>query len=102
MKKLLAWIGAGVLWAVPLARGAAAPPTGFQDKVQIAAPTRLDWKFAASAFGAEGGKVPADYDSRQQHYQLFVPRDYEAKRTWPLVVFVSPGDDPLGWRHWQK
>lgn len=82
--------------------GAAAPPTGFQDKVQIAAPTRLDWKFAASAFGPDVAKVPADYDSRKQSYQLFVPRDYDDTRAWPLVVFISPGDDPLGWRHWQK
>jgi predicted esterase len=81
---------------------AAAPPTGFQEKVQVSAPTRLDWKFAASAFGAEAAKLPADYDSRQQHYQLYVPRDYDSKKTWPLVVFISPGDDPLGWRQWQK
>jgi predicted esterase len=80
----------------------AAPPTGYQEKVQISAPTRLDWKFAASAFGADAAKVPSDYDSRRQHYQLFVPRDYDPAKQWPLVVFVSPGDDPLGWRHWQK
>jgi hypothetical protein len=80
----------------------AAPPTGFQDKVQISAPTRLDWKFAAFAFGPDAVKVPTDYDSRRQHYQLFVPRDYDPAKTWPLVVFISPGDDPLGWRSWQK
>ena len=88
-----------VLMAVP---ASAAPPTGFQDKVQVSGPTHLDWKFAASAFGPDAAKLPADYDSRQQHYQLYVPRDYDAKKTWPLVVFISPGDDPLGWRHWQK
>jgi hypothetical protein len=90
-----------VLALTPTA-GAAAPPTGFQHKVQISAPTRLDWKFAASAFGADAAKVPADYDSRQQHYQLFVPRDYDPKKSWPLVAFISPGDAPLAWRSWQK
>ncbi|HKI38256.1 MAG TPA: hypothetical protein VKA46_40755 [Gemmataceae bacterium] len=90
------------LSAALAAPAAAAPPTGFQDKVQIAGPTRLDWKFVASAFGANAAKLPADYDSRQQHYQLYVPRDYDAARTWPLVVFISPGDGPLGWRSWQK
>jgi hypothetical protein len=80
----------------------AAPPTGFQDKVQISSPTRLDWKFAASAFGPDAAKLPADYDSRRQHYQLYVPRDYDPDKSWPLVVFISPGDEPLGWRHWQK
>jgi PDZ domain len=95
-------VGLGLVLALAGVAAAAPPPTGFQDKVQISAPTRLDWKFAASAFGAEGARVPADYDSRQQHYQLFVPRDYDPAKNWPLVVFISPGDDPLGWRHWQK
>jgi predicted esterase len=90
------------LLALPGAAGAAAPPVGLQDKVQVAAPTRLDWKFAASAFGAGAARLPADYDSRRQYYQLFVPRDYDGGRAWPLVVFISPGDEPLGWRHWQR
>jgi predicted esterase len=100
--KIPALAGWALVLALPAAAGAAAPPTGFQDKVQISAPTRLDWKFVASAFGADAAKVPADYDSRQQRYQLFVPRDYDEKKLWPLVAFVSPGDDPLGWRPWQK
>jgi len=91
-----------VVWTLLAAPGLAAPPTGFQDQVPISAPTRIDWKFAASAFGTAVAKLPADYDSRQQRYQLFVPRDYEPSRTWPLVVFISPGDEPLGWRSWQK
>jgi hypothetical protein len=96
----LGW--AGLLGTVVTATAVAGPPTGFQDKVQVSAPTRLDWKFAAAPFGPDAARLPADYDSRQQHYQLFVPRDYDASKTWPLVVFISPGDDPLGWRHWQK
>src|SRR5690348_11450016 len=89
------------LLALPGTAAAAAPPTGLQEQVQISSPTRLDWKFAASAFGPGTAKLPADYDSRRQRYQLFVPRDYDAGRAWPLVVFVSPGDEPLGWPFWQ-
>lgn len=80
----------------------AAPPTGFQAEVKVEGPTRLDWEFAVREFGPDAAKLPASYDSRKQRYQLFVPRNYDASKTWPLVVFISPGDDPLGWRFWQK
>ena len=79
----------------------AASPTGFQPEVRVKAPTRLEWEFAAAAFDAKP-KLPADYDSRKQRYQLFVPKNYDADKNWPLVIFISPGDDPLGWRFWQK
>jgi hypothetical protein len=78
------------------------PPLGFREEVRVSAPTRLDWKFAASAFGPGAARIPAGYDSRKQRYQLYVPRSYDRARSWPLVVFISPGDDPLGWRWWQK
>jgi hypothetical protein len=79
-----------------------APPTGFQAEVQVENSTRLDWEFMAASFGAEAVKLPGDYDSRKQRYQLYVPATYDRARSWPLVVFISPGDDPLGWRSWQK
>jgi predicted esterase len=75
----------------------AEPEKGFQLERRVREPTRLDWEFAAG-----GAKLPARYDSRKQRYQLFVPAIYKPAKTWPLVVFVSPGDDPLGWRVWQK
>lgn len=77
-------------------------PTGFQTRVEVKQPTRLDWEFVASGFGKDALKLPSDYDSKQQRFQLYVPKTYRAERAWPLVVFVSPGDDPLGWRYWQK
>jgi pimeloyl-ACP methyl ester carboxylesterase len=80
---------------------AAAEP-GFQAEVKVSAPTRIDWEFAVSSFGIDKPKLPADYDSRKQRYQFFLPKDYDVKKEWPLVVFISPGDDPLGWRFWQK
>jgi hypothetical protein len=46
--------------------------------------------------------LAADYVSEEQRYQLYVPPNYRPAKAWPLVVFVSPGDDPLGWRCWQR
>jgi hypothetical protein len=88
--------------ASPASAAPAAPPTGFQPEVQIENPTRLDWEFVAASFGADAAKLPADYDSTRQRYQLYVPANYDRARSWPLIVFISPGDDPLGWRSWQK
>jgi pimeloyl-ACP methyl ester carboxylesterase len=71
---------------------------GFQLEQRVREATRLDWEFAAGA----GTKLPGRYDSRQQRYQLFVPATYKSTKSWPLVLFVSPGDDPLGWPAWRK
>jgi dienelactone hydrolase len=68
----------------------------------VTEPTRLDWQFAASGFGPAATKLPEGYDSRAQRYLRYVPKSYQADRAWPLVVFISPGNDPLGWRFWQK
>ena len=80
----------------------AAEPAGFQAEVKIQKPTRLDVDFVAASFGDAAGKVPSDYLSYRQRYQLFVPADYDEKKAASLLVFISPGDDPLGWRSWQK
>jgi predicted esterase len=56
----------------------------------------------ASTFSATAARLPEDYDSRQQRYLLYVPPSYHKAKSWPLVVFISPGDDPMGWRFWQK
>jgi hypothetical protein len=90
------------LFSFATSAGAAPPTTGLQNEVKIKAPTRLDWQFTASGFGKDALKLPTNYDSQKQRYQLYVPEKYDPSRVWPLVVFVSPGDDPLGWRAWQK
>ncbi len=96
-------IPVGLLLGLVLPLGAAdAPATGFQPEVRVAAPTRLDWQFAAAGFGTKAAQLPASYESDKQRYQLYVPAGYDRAKAWPLVVFVSPGDDPLGWRVWQK
>jgi hypothetical protein len=80
-----------------LATASAGQEKGFQAERNVQEPTRLDWEFVAG----KGASLPASYDSRRQRYQLFVPPSYTRTREWPLVLFVSPGDDPLGWRAWQ-
>ena len=73
-------------------------------EVKVEAPTRLDWEFAVSGFGPAAVKLPKDYDSTQQRYHLFVPRNYAQTKdkAWPMVVFISPSDAPAGWSAWQK
>ncbi len=80
---------------------APSPATGLQNEVAVQAPTRLDWQFIAAAFGPDAVTLPRTYDSTRQRYQLYVPESYNADRPWPLVVFISPGDDPMGWPSWQ-
>src|SRR6516164_4883840 len=68
--------------------------------IRVSEPTRLDWQFAA--FGFKTRKLPDDFDSRNHRYQLFVPAGYKASKSWPVVVFISAGDGPVGWNEWQK
>ncbi|MBI1915227.1 MAG: PDZ domain-containing protein [Planctomycetes bacterium] len=95
-------LAVGPFFLAPAACPGADPPTGLQEEVRVKRPTRLDWEFVASGFGREAVKLPADFDSLKQRFQLYVPRAYDPARAWPLVVFISPGDAPLGWRYWQK
>jgi dienelactone hydrolase len=99
-RRLLLGLLAGL--CLGAARAADPPATGLQPEVTVAGPTRLDWRFAAAGFGPQAARLPGSYESARQRYLLFVPADYDPRRLWPLVVFVSPGDDPLGWRFWQK
>lgn len=68
----------------------------------VSAATRLDWSFAAQGFGKDAAKLPTAFDSTKQRYQLFVPKSYAKNKTWPLVLFISPSDQPAGWKAWQK
>src|SRR4051794_22444009 len=74
--------------------------TGLMSEVVVGQPTRLDWQGAARDFGPGADKLPATYDSSKQKYLLFVPKSYSDTKAWPLVVFISPGDNPGGdaWR----
>ena len=93
-----------ISWAMCFCLGFAVSTASAQvlKEVKVEAATRLDWEFAASGFGANALKLPKDYDSTQQRYHLFVPKNYAKEKAWPLIVFISPGDQPAGWSSWQK
>src|SRR5262249_5944920 len=37
----------------------------------------------------------------KQEYLLFVPPNYNAKQSYPVVLFISPGNDAGGWKEWE-
>lgn len=74
----------------------------FHAEVPVRRVTRLDWRFAVRIPGQLPRRLPLSYRSEEQRYQLFVPKSYHSRRAWPFIVFVSPGDDPMGWPFWEK
>lgn len=83
----------------------AAPPTGYTAKASVSGPTRLDWTFAVSnqSLADPPAKLAGDgYDSAKQSYELFVPERKDAKNPAPAIVFVSAGDEPAGWKTFEK
>jgi predicted esterase len=90
-------------WFILTLLGVSGPARGeegqWSGEVRVRHATRLDWEFVV---GAEADKLSRVYDSTRQRYQLFVPAGYKPDRLWPLIVFLSPGDDPLGWRAWKQ
>ncbi|MBL8794482.1 MAG: hypothetical protein JNM56_11295 [Planctomycetia bacterium] len=86
------------------ATGTAQTGKGLQTKVKVGAPTRLDWTYVLATKSLEkppANWLPADYDSTKQVYDLYVPPDYDAKKSYPVVLFVSPGDGPGGVKEWE-
>ncbi|OAI45749.1 hypothetical protein AYO44_12480 [Planctomycetaceae bacterium SCGC AG-212-F19] len=84
--------------------GVAQQVKGFQAKVKVAGPTRIDWTFAATNRSLDkvpANLLPADYDSGKQQYDLFVPPTYNAKQSYPVVIFINAGEGPAGWPHWE-
>jgi predicted esterase len=82
---------------------AAEPLRGHHADVKVSAATRLDWVFALA--NQSPPDVPVgwldDYDSTKQSYELFVPSDYDAKRAYSVILFISPGGRGTGYRNWQ-
>ena len=82
---------------------AAKPLTGYRASVNVTEETRLDWIFPLanqSPVSPPNGWLD-DYDSSEQSYELFVPKNYDSKRSWPVVIFVSPSDKGNGYRFWR-
>lgn len=87
-----------------LALLAGAPPApGYHPKVSVAGPTRLDWTFVVSTRSLTDPPKDwlGDHDSTSQSYELFVPKT-KGKAALPAIVFISPGNEPGGWRAFEK
>jgi predicted esterase len=84
--------------------GLAALPPGYQAQVKVTAPTRLDWTFAVSNRSVTeppGDWLPGDYQSASQSFELFVPTRRDTKQPIPLVLFISPSNQPAGWKNFE-
>jgi len=82
----------------------AAPPTGYQAQVKVTAPTRLDWTFVVSNRSLTEPPDKwrlADFPSASQSFELFVPMRRDPKQPVPLLLFVSPSNQPMGWKHFE-
>jgi pimeloyl-ACP methyl ester carboxylesterase len=97
-----------LLAALPFCLSLPAPSTadaikGYQAKAKVSAPTRIDWTVAVA--NQSVAKPPADwlgnYDSTKQMYEVFVPANYNAKQSYPVVLFISAGAGPGGWKEWE-
>src|SRR5882672_7248076 len=95
----------GVLIACSMAVAARGtePRRGYHKKVAVTEPTRIDWTFAVS--NRSLANLPADwlpdYESTQQHYELFAPSNYNPRQAYPLVLYISPGNEPGAWGTWE-
>ena len=79
----------------------AAPPQGYNAKLSVTGPTRIDWFYPAA--NQSPAKPPPkfigdDYDSTKQSYELFVPPRKDMKQPMPAILFISAGDDSQGWK----
>ena len=66
---------------------------GYHPERQVANATRMDWIFPnanQSPARVPDGFLDGNYDSKQQTYELYIPEDYDKKKSWPAVVYVSP------------
>lgn len=84
---------------------AAPPATGYTAKVTVSGPTRLDWTFAVTSQSVAGppATLTGDgFDSAKQTYELFVPERKDAKKPLPAILFISAGDEPGGWKTFEK
>lgn len=88
-----------------LAASAVAAPAGYTPIVEVSGPTRLDWIFTTatqSPAKPPAKFLPEDYDSKKQSYELFVPTRKDTKKPVPAILFISAGDDPQGWKTFEK
>jgi pimeloyl-ACP methyl ester carboxylesterase len=93
-----------VIAALYASRSDAAPPPGYHAKINVSGPTRLDWTFALSnrSLADPPADWTPDYDAIKQAYELFVPSPKDNKAALPVILFISPGKGPMGWKSFEK
>ena len=71
----------------------AAEPTGYIANQKVEAATRLDWVFPLA--NQSPAKLPdgflPNYSSTEQTYELYVPKDYDESKAYPVLIYISPG-----------
>lgn len=77
---------------------------GYHKEVAVTAATRIDSIYPLA--NQSPSPAPAgwldDYDSTGQRYELFLPPRYHERKSWPVVVFISPGNQPSGLSSFRK
>lgn len=84
-------------------RGARAQEFEYARKLTVQKPTELDWVYPlAMKSPATTPKQIAEESLRGGDftYEFCGPRD-GGDRAWPLVIFVSPENRPVGWPFWE-
>jgi hypothetical protein len=103
MSRLLLALVLGLVAAVTAT--AAPPASGYTAKVTVGGPTRIDWTFTVTnqSLADPPAKFTGDgFDSTKQTYELFVPDRKDAKKPLPAILFISAGDEPAGWKTFEK
>jgi dienelactone hydrolase len=82
----------------------AALPAAYHAKVAVSAPTRIDWTFVLTnrSLASPPADWLGDYDSKRQSYELFVPPRRDARKLLPVIVFISPANEPMGWKRFEN
>lgn len=77
---------------------------GYHKQVVVTAKTRIDsiYPLANQSPASPPNGWLGSYESTVQRYELFLPPRYNAQRAWPVVVFISPGNQPSGFSSFHK
>lgn len=83
----------------------------YDNRVAVREPTRLDWTFVVAKqsvveplrewLDRANDPMQAN-DSTTQTYELYLPaKNIAGGQLYPLVLFVSPDKQAIGWKHWE-
>lgn len=72
----------------------------FVKKLRVQRESDFDWQYVVkqSVYRLDTDDRLEDYNSRAQLYDFFGPRSAPS-RALPLILFISPGNAPLEWKH---